>query len=530
MKAKSPIQKHSVLFTRFALICGCVITVTCGGPAALALEDSGHHPHKTLYTFGVNGSVSAPLLNLLSVDYSIVDADNLTPQSELKPALIGPDALANQDVTAYLVQAYRAGLTIAIANATQEQVNLFDELVEGELTASCRPARGAPQIALYAVQRTTREQPEEVSRFCLPTVFRAGAASDASDEQGVQAGDSQEQWVSAAFAPQPPPPPLQPLDDPSASSLNLDELSGRTRCSVLSANPGGVVQDDHFVTSARAFDDLEDFYYVQDFPKFTPNTAQRLFTVGAGTPFLRVLGNGKDQLLDGTSILFSQPSTSTEFISQYINNRTTTVSGSVGFTGKSLNISASKVVTVGTTTTVNTPPVTILNRANLVAATTRWDFSPRNPIAHTLFDPSANWVWAIKRDVYGNAPNDVREVVFPTSASAGPTTATSDCSVKAPFTTFEITAPVITSVDPATVQGGGGDFLIRGAQMYPGILSSVLLGGDALPTPNVVSIDDTVIRVVVPGNQRKGSNAVQVNTTANGRILPSNSNISVNVQ
>ncbi len=50
---------------------------------------------------------------------------------------------------------------------------------------------------------------------------------------------------------------------------------------------------------------------------------------------------------------------------------------------------------------------------------------------------------------------------------------------------------MITSVEPATVQRGGGTFLIRGTRMYPGIVTNVLLGGDALPTSNFVPISDT---------------------------------------
>ena len=148
MKARLPIQKHLALLTRFAFICGFVIAVTCAGPAGVAQEHNEHHHHSKLYKIGVNGFTSRPLLDLLSRDYSIVDFDKVTAPFALYAILIGPDALANQDVTAYLVRAYRAGLTVAIVYATQQQANLFDELVEGELAASCLTARGAPRIAL----------------------------------------------------------------------------------------------------------------------------------------------------------------------------------------------------------------------------------------------------------------------------------------------------------------------------------------------------------------------------------------------
>ena len=360
MKKKLSIQKHSALLTRFALICGFVIAVSCAGPAGVAQENPEHHHHSKIYKIDVNASASKPLLNLLSRDYPIVDFNQVTPPFELYPVLIGPEALANQDVTAYLVRAYRAGLTVGIIYATQGEANLFDELVEGEQAASCLPAPGAPRIALYAVHRTTREQPEEVSRYCLPTAFQAERRSDESDDgsmegqSGDRSGETEEQWLSAAFAPHAPPPSLQAVDDASSNSINLDSLSRQTHCSEFYADANGQVQDDHFVTSARSFDSQRDYYYVQDFAKIIPYRAAPYLAVASGQPLVRSVGS-KDVPLSGTRILFAQPSTTTQYISEYTNSRSTTVSGTVGFQGLTPNVSATVSVTVGTSTTVTVP-------------------------------------------------------------------------------------------------------------------------------------------------------------------------------
>jgi hypothetical protein len=531
MKAKRSIQKHFALLTRFALICGFVIALTCAGPAGVAQENHEHHHHKKIYKADVNVSASRPLLDLLSHDYSIVDFDKLTPPFEIYPVLIGPDALANQDVTAYLVRAYRAGLTVAIVNATQKDANLFDELVEGEQVASCLPVPGTPRIALYALQRTTREQPEEVSRYCLPNFFQVGPRSDESDGQSPdRSGETEEQWLDAAFAPQPPPPPLQSDDDvSSSSSVNLDTIAQKTHCSVFHADANGQVQDDHFVTSARSFDSQRDYYYVQDFPKFISNRAPRFLLARTGELFVRRPGSREVPLV-GIRLLFSQPSTTTAFVSEYTNSRSVSVSGTVGYQGPIPNVSATVSVTVGTSTTVTVPPVTILNGANLASGSTSWEFRPANPLARVLYDTSENWVWFVDRDVYGDTPNDIPEVLFSSIAATDSTSASDVCAFPPPFRTFTVAAPVITSVDPANVQRGGGTFLIRGARMYPGIVSNVLLGGDALPTSNFVPVSDTEIRVVVPSNQKTGLNAIQVNTSSNGTVLPSNTNIRVNVK
>ena len=62
------------------------------------------------------------------------------------------------------------------------------------------------------------------------------------------------------------------------------------------------------------------------------------------------------------------------------------VSGRVGFQGLSPNISAPVSVTVGTSTTVNVPPITIRNNPNLATGTVAWEFRPANspprPVRH----------------------------------------------------------------------------------------------------------------------------------------------------
>jgi hypothetical protein len=509
MKTKLTMQQPSTLWTRFALICGFVLAVTCSGPAGAAQQ------HK-IYAFGVDGVASGPLFDLLSHDFSLVNLDNFTPLSELYPVLIGPGALANQDVTQYLVRAYGAGLTVGIVYATEEQANLFDELVEGEQEASCIPARGSSTIALYAVHRTLREQPQEESRYCLPSFMPAGP-------------ETEEQWLSAAFAREAAPPAAQPVDDANASSVNLDDLSRKVHCSDFYADANGQVQDDHFVTSARSFDSQRDYYYVQDFPKVISYRTAPAFLTTASPPIVKP-PNGRDTPLTGTRILFSQPSTTTQYVSEYTNSRTTSVSGTVGFQGISPNISATVSVTVGTSTTVTVPPVTIQNTSNLTTASSAWRFIPAGSLRNLLYDTAENWVWTIDRNVYGPTPNEIPEVFFYSEAGTTDIRVQGRCAFPPPFRTFDVTASMITSAEPATVQRGGGTFLIRGVRMYPGIVTNVLLGGDALPTSNYVRISDTEIRVVVPSSQRTGMNPIQVNTSFNGTVLPSNTNVNVNVQ
>ena len=57
-----------------------------------------------------------------------------------------------------------------------------------------------------------------------------------------------------------------------------------------------------------------------------------------------------------------------------------------------------------------------------------------------------------------------------------------------------------------------------------------LLGGNPLPAANFVPIDDNHVRVVVPGGQKTGLTPVQVNTLFNGKTLPSNNDVKVDVR
>jgi hypothetical protein len=258
--------------------------------------------------------------------------------------------------------------------------------------------------------------------------------------------------LSAAFARQAPAPPLQSVDDASAGSVNLDDLSQKVHCSDFYADVNGQVQDDHFVTSARSFDSQRDYYYVQDFPKVISYRTAPAVYASSSQPFVQP-PDTRELPLTGTRILFSQPSTTTQYVSEYTNNRSTSVSGTVGFQGITPNISATVSVTVGTSTTVTVPPVTIQNISNLAAASTGWKFIPASPLTNVLYDTAESWTWTIDRDVYGATPNEIPEVHIYTDAGTNYTHTPGRCAFPPPFRTFDVTA----SMDHERRTGNGAE-------------------------------------------------------------------------
>ncbi len=501
--------------TRSALIFGLVTFLVCVAPPGISRAAKKKADTVDLFDIDID---SSPLINLLSRDFTVVDLENPGPPFDLVPVVIGAAALDHPEIMAFVIQVYRAGLTVAIAHASQDEANKFDALVEGEQGASCLPAENESEIALYAIQQTLRDQPRVASRYCLPDFVDINRRTRRAERR----------WLQERFA-STPTAPLQAVEVGAAGPVNLDSLSQKVHCSELAVNGQGQVQADLFLTSLRSFDQERDYYYVNNFVQFVPRVSNYSLSTAVSRP---IPSGGSFNDLLGTGLLFTEPATTVEAVSQYTNSRSTTVSGGVGFMGLTPNVQASVSVTVGTQTTVTVPPVTILNTSNLASATPSWTFQQANPVRNALFDTATGFLWFIDRDIYESTGEEINELFsfFDASISPNFVTVHGTCGYPLPFPTFEVGAPQVTSVDPTSVQRGGGTFLIRGEQMYPGIVSNVLLGGDALPSANFVPIDDKDIRVVVPGSQKKGMTPVQVNTFFGGTTLPSNSDVMVNLK
>jgi hypothetical protein len=467
-------------------------------------------------------SASGRVLDLLAEDYEIVDLDESifeaggasTPALSFAHVVIGPDALDRPVIMALIIRAYRAGLTVAIANATKAEADRFDIIVDGGAGASCLPADGEREIALYGLQLASRVQPPVVSRYCLPEMV----------ELDAEASDDARHWLRERFAAVPP-----QADSAALGGVNLNDLAKSIHCSELVFDlQNNQIQQDVFLVSLRSFDGEADYYYVNNFVQYRPRVSNyRLNTI-----LFRPATNVRDlNSLIGTRLLFTEPSTITEAVTQYTNSQSTTVSGGVGFGSSGFDVEASVSVTIGTATTVTVPPTIIQNTSNLVGAFPEWSFIPTTLVPNTLFDVATSFLWVIDRDIYPNGGEGATELFsFFDAAIQGVLDLQGQCYFPLPFPTWEVGPPEITRVEPPVVSRGGGSFLIIGEQMYPSIVDNVLLGGDALNSANFVPVDDTEVKVVVPGNQGLGLTPVQVNTFFNGQILPSNNDVEVDVR
>jgi len=196
-------------------------------------------------TIGVvraEASADGIALNLLAQDYEIVDLEEPWEGH----IVVGPGALDRPRVMALVARAYRAGLAVAIAGATQEEADLFDSLVEGVDVASCQPVEGELEIALYGLQQSPRHEPPLVNRYCMPE-------AEDLDKTGTLAA---RRWLRTVFSG--PPPQVPPGD--AAASVNLASLSKQIHCSEFVFKIQGQVQQDTFITSMRSFSQQADYY------------------------------------------------------------------------------------------------------------------------------------------------------------------------------------------------------------------------------------------------------------------------------
>jgi hypothetical protein len=188
---------------------------------------------------------------------------------------------------------------------------------------------------------------------------------------------------------------------------------------------------------------------------------------------------------------------------------------------------------VGQSQTVNVPPVIIENLTELRPPFPKWQFTPTNTSATgVLFAAQASWVWTVDQTAYGTdgGKGTAGTITFVSGIGIDNFVGQPLCaSAPYPFPEWTVSKPQITGVNPTSASNNGGTFTINGAQMYPGLVTAVLLGGNALPVTNYTTNSDTVIQVTgVPNTVSTGSQPVVVETTFNNQALASNT-VTINI-
>ena len=475
-------------------------------------------------TIYASPAADSPALDLLHENYDVVTVDeNFPARIVAAPVVIAAPDLDDPAFTSLLSFAHDAGQTVAIVDATQDEADRFARFF-GASGANCLPASGFSTIELYGLQESRARKPPLSSSYCLVGL----TALDRSGERSAL------HWLRQRFAlsaPAPTPP------DPAAGvagSNDIVDLATAVHCSLMNGNDpagqGRILTQDAYVTGARSFLNSEDIYYVDNQLQYTQGSSSN---PDYGFQVTRFGATGVLNFRGGLSK--SQPATVTQYQDSFTNTTTQTISVSVGFNaaqGPGGTIGGS--VTHGELNSFRIPATTILN--NSVNPLPAWQFH-RQDTGGKTYEPQTSWFWTVPWGDYadGGAGSSGR-LQFTSALVMGDFVGETACSVPYPFEGIrEVGPPLITSVEPTTVQRGQ-KFTITGAQLYPGMVNAIFLGGTSVGASNFADNGETApdsgvftVDVIVPGSQHPGNNSVVAQQTFNSKVRFSNVDQSVNV-
>jgi len=507
-------------------------------------------------TIVASGSADSAALDLLRQDYEIVALeDAVFPYDHV---VVGPADLDDPEVADLLREAHQAGKTVAITDATEDQVQSFHRLIFAGQAADCvSPDHPLPlrTIGLYGLQQSAN--PPRTGSYCLDSIDHRDPASDrrwlrerfgaqvpgqltpvplfdagasradlATDPTGVLARLVRE-WLGGR--------PAQAQT--SSSSQQLTKLATGKTCSYTTQTDESVgsTQWDLQVWGVRSFASDTDFYLANFAPTLTPTVTDVTEYVLNSLTLMEVDGSDSDSIdLTRGLLIEASPQTDQSFVSQVTNESSTTVGGSVGFDGEALTGSVSASSTFGTSTNTTLPATTILNQENTTNLEPSWTFKPQGA-STTSFEPVASWIWQLPKDAYPLGGTGNNQLSFTPGANLFSPTANSTffatCNVTVPFTTWTVNAPVLTGVSP-TSQAIGKTVTVDGQYLYNG-LTKVLLGGTEVAAGNLSFSSPKSFILTVPGGTSIGDNVISastmVSTTEGSQNLVSATDVTLNV-
>ena len=453
----------------------------------------------TAHALHVGPSADGVALSLLDKRFDLQFLDEEGDPDELRPTLVGPHELTRANWVVLLQEAYEAGHTIGLTNASPVDVDRFYHAVGIQNGCGQEMGEVLPLIALQ--KANTRRQTQHFTYAMLPrqnVVTLPVQGLGKATKRGLRRADrTAQQWLRARFSGSPPRANLDTTDCSNPQNC-LVNLASSTACFWLQQNErGDSIAVNNFIWGTRSFEQDRDYYYVEQEIQYSidalPVLKNRVYTA-------------MNRLTDPTVVPATiSPSPGTTSCS------TSTTSGvSFSFGGNAgykqgffsgFNVTPVNVgMDISNSTTITCPSLQITYGGNPAEGTTDWTykFELSNTGQDTL-TVTNHWIWAVDFDEYASAQSSVE---FSTDAvlawhfgQDNPLVILDVMNrVPLPFNTFTLELPVVEKVDPTTVKLGQ-QFEIIGSGLYPSLVTAVQLGGDALPTGNFTPTDDTEITV-----------------------------------
>jgi hypothetical protein len=480
----------------------------------------------------VGPSASGEALRILSTGYILRPLTDVCP--DCIGVVVGVADLGTPSIVERLQAFYKAGHAVALTDATPADAARLAGLI-GHRGSAWLTSGGLMQLVAYGAQQRPDGQfhlsshillPREAvgtaplnkkanKRFNrLPKKVKQKLQNLARREQQKQQGlaDSNDiQALSRIFSATPEVPEAPPGSNAQQRLLQLAE--SYQSHAIQSDSYGNQVQIVNTVWAARSFLNSADLYYVLQETDYHVDAL--IWKKGYPLPFFLNAWNNSVQtdLANLTATVFQPSPQTTMEATQDISSVAYNISGSVGWNQRQgVNASVSGGVTITNSKVMMIPPINITNQVNLVTGQTAWDYNvnqlPSPNQGPETIDLFSQWIWSVPFSAYATGQENLQFESQATLAATFfdpggfrqpvnvPVNLTS--TVPLPFgRTFALQAPVVTSVNPTSVNAGD-TFTINGTGFYPSLVQAVLIGGTPVNQANITTVSDTQINVVAP--------------------------------
>jgi RTX calcium-binding nonapeptide repeat (4 copies) len=459
-------------------------------------------------------SADSKMLSTLSQIYDLQPLSQASSQSQNglpSPIILGADDLQDEQLGSLLQASRTAGQSVVLTNATEadsEQLRLM---------------LGHPNSTKLSKDKEDRQEEgvegETSSMFFFRTApraetngsdYRAGIFKNVPNSLDDVTIERLSQVYSATA--------LLSEDPGDSSSSDLTKLADSyTNSSVNQGANGDTIQVVDTVYGARSFLNQEDFFYVLQEVDYQ-NGAEANSVVDTTTSYIY------PNSANPTGVLQPSPG-STSCQHSTTSSLSYTISGSVGWNQtQGVNASVGGSVTVTHSSTITCPNTLITDMTNPSTGQTQWTYQISNPPAGNLATFINQWIWEVP---FGDYQPTQESLVYNSNAVQQYNVAlTTDFQAMIPLPfgdTKTLQQPQVLNTNPTCVNAGN-TFTIQGTGLYPALVSSVLIGGQTLPTSAYTATSDTSITAVAP--ELSGDELAVVVQTAEGE---SNSNVTMEI-
>ncbi|UZR28303.1 IPT/TIG domain-containing protein [Methylococcus mesophilus] len=454
----------------------------------------------------ITPNVDEHVKNLLRERFKLISARKISPDSQFpedtRGVVLGGKDLANRKIAHLAKNAYNAGLTVALTNATAKKAELLRTTVgrEGPLAlgTGLEHSSSVPILAIREDGASACWQ----RRIQRTNVLQPRKGSDHNTLTGHKRADRLEsEWLAGAF-------------EKITAQANTSDLAylmnSYLTTQLVTDSSGMALQVQNATQSIRSFIQGLDYYFVNQWV-----TVQK--PEGQGDMDSTVTNYFGANEYPNAFVVKYDPGT-TQIDTTYSASTSISGGGTVGW-NRGLIATATTSYSWSSSTQTTVPPTIITYSGKPEDASTTWRYesnlSSEQEVGKITLNYPETWIWAVPFSDYGEEQQEFSYLTRATGSSAGKTVELELTStVPLPFPDTVLALPIVESASKESAKSGDA-ITITGKNFYQ--IESVVIGGNPLPSANYEVIEsDTTLNLVIPSNQPTGANQSIVLKTSQG--------------